>query len=183
MSDFFVCHWRNIYWNPRHNRDGEKLRLAGSNRFAARGVSSGQGQSVYVVTIIDGQLYLGGRLRVSQLVSRKEALKRFPDKSLFPAREWVVDDQGGTRLHLARRLAPEVSRLISCVTLTGKESPLLFVDRSHLDGQTTRGIRRLTVESARLLDRILKVTDRMPRNGDVLTVTKAMLEAPDGVPR
>jgi hypothetical protein len=49
---------------------------------------------------------------------------------------------------------------------------LFFTSDTHLDNQATRGIRELTPESAVLLDRIIEVTDRLPRTGQMLTVTE-----------
>ncbi len=52
---------------------------------------------------------------------------------------------------------------------------LCFVSDTHLDGQATRGIRELTPESAALLDRIIEVTDRLPRSDQLITVTEELL--------
>jgi hypothetical protein len=97
---------------------------------------------------------------------------------LYDADEWVIDeDRSGTPLHLHRRLAPEVTRQIRCIMADGSERGLLFVDQDTLDVQATRGVRQLAPESAGLLDRIIAVTEAMPRTGRLITVTEAMLSA------
>ena len=44
-----------------------------------------------------------------------------------------------------------------------------------MDNQATRGVRELTPESAAMLDRIIKVTDPLPNEGQLLTVTEELL--------
>ena len=178
---FFTCHWQNRYWITEVNPEGEPLRAAGSNLFTQRGVCGGQGHVVYVITLSEGQLYLGGRMRVSRIVARDEAVGITGSDDLYDATEWVIDDAGGSPLHLHRRLAPTVTRRITCIMASGAEQSLFFVDQANLDVQATRGVRRLTPASAALLDRIITVTDAMPNDGKLLTVTPKMIDhAPVG---
>jgi hypothetical protein len=173
---FFTCHWQHRYWVTDVNPEGEPLRAAGSNLFTQRGACGGQGHVVYVISLSAGQLYLGGRMCVSQIVSRDEAVDITGNDNLYDASEWVIDDDGGTPLHLHRRLAPEVTRRITCIMASGATQGLCFVDANNLDVQATRGVRRLTQESAELLERIIAVTDAMPNEGELLTVTQEMLD-------
>lgn len=179
MARFWACHWQFRYWRPDINREGQPIRGSGGNRYTSRGIVGGRGHSAYIVSIHDGQLYLGGRMTVSRIVSRDEAVRIRGTDQLYPADEWLIDDtaEGGTLLHLRRRLAPAVTRQIRCIMASGEERGLCFVSDAHLDKQATRGVRELTIESAELLDRIIAVTDAMPRTGELVTVTDEMLGA------
>jgi hypothetical protein len=174
---FWTCHWQFRYWQPEVNTEGQPIRGSGGNRYTTRGIRGGCGHRAYIVSLSDGHLYLGGRMCVSRIVSRDEAVQIRGTDQLYPADEWLIDDtpEGGTPLHLNRRLAPEVTRQIVCIMADGDERGLFFVDDEHLDVQATRGVRELTADSAELLDRIIALTDAMTRTGRLLTVTDPML--------
>jgi hypothetical protein len=114
-------------------------------------------------------------MTVKRIVSRPEAVRLFDDDNLYKAREWIVDpDQTGTPLRLDRPLPPAVTRHLRFQSRTGPRG-LCFISDTELDNQATRGIRELTSESAHLLDRIIEATDRLPRSGNLLTVTEQVL--------
>ncbi len=176
---FWTCHWQFRYWRTDVNRENQPIRGSGGNRYTSRGIRGGCGHSAYIVSMSAGHLYLGGRMCVSRIVSRAEAVRIRGTDQLYPADEWLIDDtpEGGTPLHLLRRLAPDVTREIVCIMADGDERGLFFMDDDNLDVQATRGVRELTAASAELLDRIIAITDAMPRDGQLLTVTSAMLGA------
>src|SRR5262249_47466713 len=101
----------------------------------------------------------------------------------------VDPEQGGTLLDLHRRLDPAVTKQLRFESKSGPKEPC-FVSDTELDNQATRGVRELTGESAALLDRIIAVTDRLPKSGRVLTVTDELLageppvefQLPDEIP-
>jgi hypothetical protein len=176
MARYWTCHWQSRLWRDDINAEFDPIDGSGSNQFRKRGVAPGD--VVYIVSLSGGRLYLGGRMPVRRIVSRPEAVRIFGTDNLYEADEWVIDEErSGTPLHLHRRLAPEVTRQIRCIMADGSERGLCFVDQDNLDGQATRGIRRLAPESAELFDRIIAVTDAMPRTGRLITVTEAMLHA------
>jgi hypothetical protein len=142
-------------------------------------VQPGKGHSVYVITIRDGQLYLGGRMCVSRIVSRDEAVQITGSDRLYDANEWVIDDtpEGGTPLHLYRRLAPAVTRRIVCLRSGGEQGLCFLEDGVTLDGQATRGVVELARRSAQFLDRIIALTDDQPQTDELLIVTEGMLQA------
>jgi hypothetical protein len=176
---FWTCHWRFQYWRLEVNHEGEPIRGSGGNLYTSRGVRGGCGHRAYIVSINDGQLYFGGRMCVSRIVSRDEAVRIRGTDQLYPADEWLIDDtpKGGTPLHLRRRLAPDLTRQIMCLMADGDERGLCMVG-DNLDPQATRGVRQLTADSAEWLDHILAITDAMPSPRRLLTVTAAMLESP-----
>lgn len=179
MARFWTCHWQFRLWRDDINTEFESVRSSGSNRFTERGVSVGD--TVYIVSLGGGQLYLGGRMVVQRIVSRDEAVELWDNDNLYDAEEWVVDpDEQGTPLHLHRRLAPAVTKRLRFESKTGPKEAC-FVSDTELDNQATRGVRELTRESAALLDRIIAATDRLPRTGQVVTVTDELLDGGQAV--
>jgi len=185
MTRFWTCHWQFRFWRPDINTEGQPVTASGSNSFRKRGVSVGD--SVYIISLSAGQLYIGGRMAVKQIVSRQEALTLLNRDNLYDAREWIVDpEESGTLLHLHRRLSPALTRQLRFVSGPNKKEPC-FVSDTDLDNQATRGVRQISLESATLLDRIIDVSDRLPKTGQIITVTEDMLrdakasERPSGV--
>jgi hypothetical protein len=173
VARFWTCHWQFRLWRDDINTEFEPVCSSGSNSFTKRGVSVGD--SVYIVSLAGGQLYLGGRMVVKRIVTREEAVRLWDDDNLYDAAEWIVDpDQQGTPLHLHRRLAPAVTKRLRFESKAGPKEPF-FVSETELDNQATRGVRELTRESAALLDQIIEVTDRLPRSGQMVTVTDELL--------
>jgi len=174
MARFWTCHWQFRYWRPNINPENQPVDSSGSNTFSKKGVSVGD--IVYVVSLSEGHLYLGGRMLVKRIISRPEAVRLWNNDNLYEAREWVVDpEQRGTLLHLHRRLSPALTRRLRFESKAGVR-PLCFVSDSELDNQATRGVRELTAESAALLDQIIETTDRLPRSDQVLTVAEELLQ-------
>jgi hypothetical protein len=130
---------------------------------------------VYIVSLSAGQLYLGGRIVVKRIVSRPEAVRLWNNDNLYDAEEWIVDsEESGMLLHLYRRLSPALANQLRFKSKSGSRKPAFVSDR-ELNNQATRGVRELTPESAALLDRIIEITDRLPRSDQLLTVTEKLL--------
>jgi hypothetical protein len=150
---------------------------AGSDMFRKRGVSVGD--AIYIISQKAGQLLLGGRMTVGEIVSRQEAVQIRNRSDLYHADEWIIGKKGsGTPLHRRRQLSPEITRQLRFVSGNdddGKE--LVFVNNHDLDGQTTRGVRQLTFESAELLDEIIEFTDAAPSPNGSITISKKVLRA------
>lgn len=164
----WTTHWQIRFWTPAVNDEGAPIVTAGSNVFRQRGVAIGD--SVYVVSMKAGELYLGGRMTVEGIVSREEAIRLTGCENLFDASEWIVtSEEGGTPLNLHRKVEAALARKLSFESKQGPK-PYHFVSEAHLDKQTTRGVRELTAESARLLDRIIAFSDGRPRKRGVVTV-------------
>jgi hypothetical protein len=130
---------------------------------------------VYIVSILKGQLLLGGRMKVDRILSYEEAVEFFDGEDIYEADEHLIGVEGsGTPLKLHRRLSPSVTKRIRFESKSGPKEPF-FVSDTELDRQATRGVRELTSESATLLDRIIAATDGLPYPEGFLTVTDAML--------
>ncbi len=154
------------------------LERSGSNNFTLRGVA--KGDRVYIVSIRDGLLLLGGRITVNNIMSREEAIRSTGEANLFDgAREWILGAKlGGTPLNLHRQISPELARELRFVTpKSGALKGLAFRNTQDLDPQTTRGIRELTRESADLMEEIITLTGKVETPSEVFTVTGELLKA------
>ena len=171
---FWTCHWRFQYWSNAVNPEYEPVWYTGSSQFRQRGVRAGD--FVYIVSLSGGRLYLGGRMLVDKIVSRDQAVRLTGESHLYDAAWWAMGNaSNGTRIDFHRRLAPEISHRLLFVSSEGPAKPLCFVNENDIDGQTTRGIRRLTTESSALLDHLLKVSDSRAPSNRVYTLTESDL--------
>jgi hypothetical protein len=175
MTRYWTCYWQQSLWRDEVNKEFEPIDCSLSNTFRRRGVS--RGDVAYIVSLADGKLFLGGRLTVRQIVSRSDAKRILQTDNLYRANDCIIDQESGTSLHLRRRLASELSRQLQFISKKSQPNQLCFVSASRLDGQAIRGIRELTQESAAILDRIIQITDRWPRPGRLVTVTKELLRS------
>lgn len=171
---YWAVHWQNKFWRPDINNEGELISCSAGNTFRKRGVSSGD--VVFVVSLVEGQLMLGGRMVVGQiLTNRDEAIKLIDNENLYEADEYLVSvEKSGTPLRLRRQLEPSVTKRLRFQLKAGPKAPF-FVSETKLDNQATRGTRELTEESALLLDAIIDYTDRLPTSQSAIVVTEAML--------
>jgi predicted HNH restriction endonuclease len=173
MTRFWTCHWQNRFWRPDINAEHKAVCHSAGNSFKKRGVS--RGDVVYVVSLMEGQLFLGGKMSVDRILTYREAVDFFGHANFYNAEEHVIGvDGSGTPLNLHRRLSPALSKQLRFESKTGPKEPF-FVSDTELDNQATRGVRELTPESAALLDRIIGVTDQLPRSDQLVTVTHELL--------
>jgi hypothetical protein len=174
-ANYWTCHWRFLSWRTDVNPEFQKICFAGSNKFTERGVAPGD--RVFIVSLSGGQLFVGGRMTVERIVSRAEAMRVTRNSRLYEAREWILGaPKGGTPLSLHRRIAPELSKQIRFVSPSGEIKKPFFVSPTKLDVQATRGVRQLTRESGNLLERVIKISDRLPRLGNVITIGNRELD-------
>lgn len=175
MPRFWTTYWQFRFWTPDVNQDGLPLSQSGSNVYRARGVSVGD--TVYVLSVGEGQLYLGGRMVVGKIVSREEAVRLSDNEGLYDASEWLVARKdSGTPLRLRRRLSRELTKQLRFVTPKGPQE-LFYRTDTHLDTQTLRGVRQLTDEAAELLDRCIAASEARVNSKGVVLVTSRMLKS------
>lgn len=172
---FWTAHWQSSLWNPKANVEGHPIQASGSGVLETRGIAPGD--VLYIISLSEGHLLLGGKMVVQHIVSREAACQMLGRDSLFETNQWAINMHGGSPLHLHRRLSPKLSKKLIFLR-AGGERGLTFRDGSKLDNQATRGLSQLTRESARLLDSIIDVTDSMPQTVDMMTVTDELLPEP-----
>ena len=170
MARFFTTHWQFKLWNPNFGEEVQPLWLSGSNVYFQRGVAPGD--YVYVVSISHGQLFLGGRIVVADVVDRETAVAACGSDSLYDANDWLIGDESqGSRLTYRRCLSPEVTKRLRFLTSDGERKEPFFVNDTDLDVQATRGVRRLAPESAALLDDIIEMSDQLPDSDRLVVLT------------
>jgi hypothetical protein len=168
---YWTSYWREQNWTA--NTEYEPLGFSGGS-FERRGVA--RGDAVYIISQRSGQLLLGGRLIVEEIISRDAAVRCRGRSDLYPAKEWVVARvRSGTPLHHRRQLAPEITKLLRFMSRSDATAKLLFVNDRELDRQTTRSVRELAPESASLLDEILELTDKLPRSTAASIISNQVL--------
>jgi len=77
VKQYFTQYWTNDTWNKNAYLEGQDLNYTAGNLFARSKVCSGD--SVYIVTVFAGRLFLLGRLTVDRICSRRE-WKKFHSK-------------------------------------------------------------------------------------------------------
>src|SRR5437867_962858 len=76
MTRYFTHYWSNATWEDHaESMHGQPLEHIAGNLFGENGVVPGD--FVYVVTVIDGNLFLGGRMRVGRFTDQVEAESHF----------------------------------------------------------------------------------------------------------
>ncbi len=154
MSRYFTHYWKNDTWEFNSNLwDKSFLEHSASNMFIKRGVQPGD--FVYVITVIKGELYLEGRMKVAKILSYDEAAVELKDNNLWDAEEHLIGVPGACSPQVFDRKVPlEITKNLRLVS--GVQSiPPKFKTPGLLDQQTFRGIRELTEESAIQLDKFI----------------------------
>jgi hypothetical protein len=147
MARAFTHYWKNTTWKG-HEVGGEALGHTASNEFRASKVRPGD--RIFIVTNIEGVLHLGGALPVDKVVGQREANRIFGEKV------WTATD------HAIGRGAQPFYKKLRVPLRTAKalrfagDKPLVFKTAGKLDQQTLRGVRELTLESAEMLDELLR---------------------------
>ena len=107
MTRYWTCQWKHKFWRGDVNPEYEPDWMAGSNNFRKRGVS--RGDVAFVISVSDGQLYLGGRMEVKRVDTRRKDVRDWGTGPAYP--EWIIGEkETGTPLNFHRRLAPELTR-------------------------------------------------------------------------
>lgn len=153
MTRHFTHYWANATWKMAMGSDpGSSLDRSASSQFRKRGVRAGD--FLYVVTVQDGHLQLGARMRVAKVIDHAEARRLF-GRDVWPAPDQAIGTNGTPLRHDSTVPEAVVRRL----RFAPGGKPLRFVGRK-LDTQTLRGVRELTPESAALLDLLLEAAPR-----------------------
>lgn len=162
MARCFTHYWKNETWDD-HEDSGwfrrHHLEHAAGNLFESRGV--GVGDLVYIVTVKQGRLFLGGRMRVEKITAQTECDEYFGE-SLWPASTHLIASKAAsTPMRFDCVVPGELVRRLRFVSHEGPKPPC-FDASGQLDRQTLRGVRELTRESAALLDSVLEWETQLP---------------------
>lgn len=156
MPSCYTHYWKNETWNYNRERsnDGTLLIHTAGNQFRRRGVKPGD--TVYVVTNLNGEFYICGKLIVDGIYNAKKAAKLLGCKpiDLWEADEHIVAAQATpTNFHL--KVPNSLARTLLFEYGKNQLQSLIFDAKGNLDNQTLRGVRKLPSESAVKLDRLL----------------------------
>jgi hypothetical protein len=131
--------------------DARLFDYTASSLFRKRGVSVGD--SLYLVTVLSGRLYLAGKMEIGEIVSLDEASRRFAGERLFQVSDHLFASKV-TPLDYTRSVSPAITvRLL--FFKSGRLATLKLSKPGWLDSQTLRGIREMPRETAETLDNLL----------------------------
>jgi hypothetical protein len=151
----FTHYWKNdTFEQMRANgHEGEPLDHTAGNTFSNVGVKPGD--SVYVITVKKGELFLVGRMKVSNIVHSNAEAERLLGYDVWPAADHLIANENEcTPMRFRRRVPLQIVQQLRFDSKT-QPQPLKFTDSGRLDQQTLRGVRRLSRRSAELLDSVL----------------------------
>jgi hypothetical protein len=146
---YFTQYWTKKTWESvRKDDPAHALAYVAGSQFRERGVQPGD--CIYVVTNLNGQMMLAGRMRVARITNLKEARRK------LGCEPWDAPDQvfgsEGTITDFDRVVPNDIVRSLRF----GPEGAALVFADARLDRQTLRAVRELTPNSARLLDELLE---------------------------
>lgn len=133
--------------------DGQPLEHIAGNLFKKRGVEVGD--IVYVVTVLSGNLFLCGKLKVGKICDVREAARDLncEPRDLWEASEHIVASEA-TSMCFDRSVPLPITTNLRFAQKKGFNT-LKFVEPGQLDQQTIRVVRQLEPTSAAELDSIL----------------------------
>lgn len=114
---------------------------------------------MFIVTVIDGFLFLGGYIKVSKILSKSEAAKYLSinEIDLWAANEYIVPEKGlEVKFHCSHQVPEEVAYTLEFKNKKGLGSIYPIVRNGRLDKQTLRGVRQLCNGSEEALFRVIK---------------------------
>jgi hypothetical protein len=158
MKRYFTQYWANRTCNDSvtYGRSGKLLDHTAGNRFREHGVEAGD--TVYVVTVRQGRLFLVGRMSVWKVCDEAEAVAAL-DYDPWEARDHILA-ACATRARFDFEVPLEVTKRLLFQSSKFSKPPL-FIEPGVLDHQTLRGVRELDPASARLLDELLPSDERI----------------------
>jgi hypothetical protein len=154
MSKFYSQLWTGgEYRYHRRNAPGLPLRHAASNAFNERGL--GTGDKLYVWSFVEGCLLLIGRMEVDAVVSFQEAVRRLGTNNFSSTLRDHAIARVCTNKQFGNEVPLSIIRQLGFISPNGEVSPPKFRAEGEPDPQTFRGVRQLTLASAKLLDALL----------------------------
>lgn len=157
MPHYFTTYWDNH--SAKHtleNGRDEPLDHTAGNHLDPKTVRSGD--VVYVVTVRDGTIRLIGRMVVDRIVGQREAERLLKDR-LYTARHHVIAAKGQSSQIRDREIPGRIVRQLRFETAQGT-TKVTFKDRGQVARQAMRKPRRLTAESASILDEFIANEDQ-----------------------
>ena len=155
---YFTHYWKNSTWESNRNSDFKEYAVEhiSGNDLKKRGFSIGD--TVFIVTVRSGKLFISGKLIIGKFCNREEAAKEMNCNSndLWDAKEHIIASKYTvtTPKHWDLEVPLEIAKQLKFMT-GDKVKTLVFNNQNELDKQTLRSPRQLTFESALKLDTVL----------------------------
>jgi hypothetical protein len=148
MGRFFTYCWQHS--EMLRYRDGEPIGLAYGSQFARRGVCPGD--EVYIVSVHAGRVYLLGKMLIRAVTHSADDCRRWAGVDPQPAAEYLIAEActPARLVRLPAELAGSL-RFVRGKTTVG----LTFRGEALVDRQSLRSVRRLSADSAAVLDGLL----------------------------
>lgn len=146
----FLQTWKDGAETAR-SREGRPLDHAASAQYPAMGV--GPGDVLYVAYLEHGALHLIGRLPVAHIVDQQRAEELF-DAPVWPAPFHAIGPDGDP-MAFGLEVPDDVIERLCFDRKVGGPSRLERSFDGSISGQSLQRIRRLTADSAALLDEVL----------------------------
>jgi hypothetical protein len=152
MNRYFIQLWaqsQNKWLQDKDVVAHKPLIHTAGNQFEKRNVQPGD--YIYVVTVVNHQLYLIGRLQVDRICSQIEAEHILKTTNLWEAGEHAIA-KNGTAIPMWHNLLIPRKSAESLIFITQKG----FTSLGPVDGRKLQTIRELAEESAKTLDKMLQ---------------------------
>lgn len=155
MTRYFTHEtWERERCYRQIGRAANRIDHIASNQFIKRGVESGD--YVYPVTIMDGSLYLLGRLEVGKVCDTDEAVRVLGTTDLYEADDHIIAARS-TSKYFDLEVPLGLTEVLTFISSKGNKQ-VKFSSPGRLDQQTLRSVRELHPESAAELDKLLSST-------------------------
>jgi hypothetical protein len=152
MNRYFVQLWaqsQNKWLQEKEVLAHKPLNQTAGNQFEKRNVQPGD--YIYVVTVVNHQLYLIGRLQVDRICSQIEAERILKTTTLWEAGEHAIA-KNGTAIPMRHNLLVPRNSAESLIFITQQG----FTPLGPIDGRKLQSMRELAEESAKILDKMLQ---------------------------
>ena len=130
--------------------EGKPLDISAGSAFTKRNVK--KGDTMYVLCVDKGLVYLVGRMKVARILSREVYDAEFANPNLWAGDE-VVIGENGTPCRFNFTIPPE--KLKDLRFESKKAEPLLLKDGKLVEAQSLRSVRELYWESVAELNKLL----------------------------
>jgi hypothetical protein len=151
MPRFFTNYWTSDTFRQNLDNEGKLLDQTAGAQFIKRGVAFGA--QVYCFSIVEGLLYLIGKMQVGQIRFSNEEASALVGYQVYPGSEHLIAALA-TPMRFKREIPLDVAKEIRFISDNRPE--LKFTEAGRLDRQALRTVRELTPKSAVLLDGYLE---------------------------
>ena len=152
---YFTQYWANETWRRETARD-ELLDHTAGNQFRKKGVR--EDDEIYIITVLDGKIILGGKIFVEKIVGQKEAAKILgvEPRDLWKAKEHIIGGDEYTYDFTPNKEVPwDIAKIVTVINSEGERGLKRTKDGNGIDSQTIRGVCEINERSARRFDELL----------------------------